>query len=202
MVDLCLVFLGGVSLRNFRTPGAYHMARWMAKGIYSLKISLFRDQLPMTPRDGAGIRRVASLVAMINGRYWNEATISAYAPKNVVDFIQAVQKYDDQELAGAAARAMRRHLWYVAEELVGLALFDDRVTDDQKTAMVQTMKICPPSKNSSKRLDGKKIDSTPPLSAWSTNRSLVLFTVLLLGKKPAFLDTSLNLVHGLDLPAG
>ena len=126
---------------------------------------------------------------MIYVRYWNEAMISAYAPKNDVDFIQAAQKYDDQELAGAAARAMRRHLWDVAEELIGLALFDDRVTDDQKTVMVQAMKICPPSNNSSKRLDGKKIVSTPPLSAWCTNRSLVLFAVLLLRKKPAFLDT-------------
>ena len=29
---------------HFSPPGAYHRARWMAKGIYCLKILLFREQ--------------------------------------------------------------------------------------------------------------------------------------------------------------
>ena len=68
-------------------------------------------------------------------------------------------------LAAATDHNMCRHLWYLGEELIGLSLFDDRISDDQKTATVQGMKTCPAS-NSSKRLDEKKIDLAKPLSYW------------------------------------
>ena len=47
-----LVFqLMGEKMDNARAvcaPGAYHRARWMAKGIYCLKIFGFRDQFQMS----------------------------------------------------------------------------------------------------------------------------------------------------------
>jgi len=48
LMELCLLILGesqnDQSVYRFRQAGAYHMARWMAKVIYSFKIYLFRDQ--------------------------------------------------------------------------------------------------------------------------------------------------------------
>ena len=46
LIELCLLVLGisiGEQPYRFRAPGAYHLARWMAKVIYSFKIYLFRD---------------------------------------------------------------------------------------------------------------------------------------------------------------
>ena len=51
MIELCLLILGvlpvegngsGSGTYHFRLPGAYHLARWMAKVIYCFKIYLFR----------------------------------------------------------------------------------------------------------------------------------------------------------------
>ena len=47
MIELSLLVLGVSSEENvyhFKLPGAYHVARWMAKVIYCLKIFLFRDE--------------------------------------------------------------------------------------------------------------------------------------------------------------
>ncbi|KAG0729215.1 hypothetical protein GWK47_000337 [Chionoecetes opilio] len=40
IILLSVAYLGGVPT-SFRAPGAYHMARWMAKAIYAVKIMLF-----------------------------------------------------------------------------------------------------------------------------------------------------------------
>jgi len=52
LMELCLLILGesqiDQSVYPFRQAGAYHMARWMARVIYSFKIYLFRDQFHLT----------------------------------------------------------------------------------------------------------------------------------------------------------
>ena len=42
-LELVIIFLGGTPPRgiSFRGPGAFHLARWMAKAIYCLKMYLF-----------------------------------------------------------------------------------------------------------------------------------------------------------------
>ena len=55
MIELCLLELGftlpshpAEKPYHFRQPGAYHMARWMVKVIFSLKIFLFRKEFKLT----------------------------------------------------------------------------------------------------------------------------------------------------------
>lgn len=50
VLDLIIIFLGGVPRGgiNFRNPGAYHIARSMAKAIYCLKIDLFRTEFNLS----------------------------------------------------------------------------------------------------------------------------------------------------------
>ena len=43
---------------HFSPPGAYHRARWMAKGIYCLKIYLFREQFKLTAHETQALRRI------------------------------------------------------------------------------------------------------------------------------------------------
>ncbi|KAG0714162.1 hypothetical protein GWK47_001666 [Chionoecetes opilio] len=47
MVQLTIIVLGGEVEANIRKPGAYHRARWMAKVIYTLKITLFREEFAL-----------------------------------------------------------------------------------------------------------------------------------------------------------
>ena len=66
------------------------------------------DQLRMTPREMAGIRRVATIVAMIYRyiRYCNEARYPIHAPKDDTDFLKDIRGHEDQEVAAAADRAV------------------------------------------------------------------------------------------------
>ncbi|KAG0711831.1 hypothetical protein GWK47_019771 [Chionoecetes opilio] len=50
---LSYLFLGEDLRKDyrFRAPGAFHQARWMAKGIYALKIFLFRGQVKLTAHE-------------------------------------------------------------------------------------------------------------------------------------------------------
>lgn len=179
LIQLCLVFLGGDMPKYFRAPGAYHMARWMAKGIYAIKITLFADQLKLTSREKEGMMKVSMFVAMVYIKYWNEATIAAHAPKNDSDFIRDLADYEDRSVAAVADRAMRRHLWYMSDDLIGLALFDERVDEGEKIAIVQAMKTQPALKVSSRRLQGKNLNLQRPLSTWATVRSSNLIKGLL-----------------------
>ena len=46
---------------QFSPPGAYHRARQMAKGIYCLKIILFREQFKINAKELQSLRRICLL---------------------------------------------------------------------------------------------------------------------------------------------
>ncbi|KAG0717858.1 hypothetical protein GWK47_053608 [Chionoecetes opilio] len=190
IILLSVVYLGGGVPTSFRAPGAYHMARWMAKAIYAVKIMLFHDQLEMSRRELAGIRRVAFFVTMVYAKYWNEAMIPSYAAKNDLDFITDVKRICDDGVASVAERAMRRHLWYLSENLIGLAIFDDRISPEQKAEMVEGMKRPSTTKNPRRPESKTPINLNRMLSAFCSVRSMQVLKSLLGGQQPTFLELS------------
>ncbi|KAG0703734.1 hypothetical protein GWK47_024818 [Chionoecetes opilio] len=190
IILLSVAYLGGGVPTSFRAPGAYHMARWMAKAIYAVKIMLFHDQLEMSRRELAGIRRVAFFVTMVYAKYWNEAMIPSYAAKNDLDFITDVKRICDDGVASVAERAMRRHLWYLSENLIGLAIFDDRISPEQKADMVEGMKRPSTTKNPRRPESKTPINLNRPLSAFCSVRSMQVLKSLLGGQQPTFLELS------------
>ncbi|KAG0718428.1 hypothetical protein GWK47_052449 [Chionoecetes opilio] len=190
IILLSVAYLGGGVPTSFRVPGAYHMARWMAKVIYAVKIMLFHDQLEMSRRELAGIRRVAFFVTMVYAKYWNEAVIPSYAVKNDLDFITDVKRLCDDGVASVAERAMRRHLWYLSENLIGLAIFDDRISPEQEAEMVEGMKRSATTKNPRRPKSKTPINLNRPLSAFCSVRSMQVLKNLLGGQQPTFLELS------------
>ena len=89
-------------------------------------------------------------------------------------------------MGAVADRAMHRHLWYLSDDLIGLALFDERVDEKEKIAIVQAMKTRPELNNSSRRLQGKHLNLQKPLSTRATVRSSNLIKGLL--GRQTFLD--------------
>ena len=86
-LQLSSIFLGGdIPNYNFRRPGAMHYARWMAKGIYALKVYLFRTEFRLTPTEQRQVTDIALFVSLVYIKYWNEAPLAAYAPLNDVQF--------------------------------------------------------------------------------------------------------------------
>lgn len=98
----------------------------MVKGIYAIKITLFVDQLKLTRREEKGIMKISLFVAMMHIKCYNEAPIAAHAQKYDRGVIQDIEDYGDRTVAAVADRAMRCHLWYRPDDMIGMALFDER----------------------------------------------------------------------------
>ncbi|GBM72946.1 hypothetical protein AVEN_124126-1 [Araneus ventricosus] len=90
LLQLSLLYLGGWSENDFsfRIAGALHQARWVAKAIYALKIALFTKQLNIPQQELKGMKRVAHFVSLIYVRFWHEAIVSQWAPKNYLNMLQ------------------------------------------------------------------------------------------------------------------
>lgn len=188
LLELIVVFLGGEPHRGirFRAPGAMHQARWMAKAIYALKMWLFRAQLQgVTAGQVKGLQKVCLFVALLYGKEWTLSPKAASAPRRDLGFIKQLLEYEkiDDKVSKAAMKKFVTHLWYLSEEMVGLALFDDGVDLDTKRKMVSA-------------LFEKEGEQEPP------KRVAVPDPKVLLAKSLDFFVTTntMNLFHRLRLP--
>lgn len=134
ITDLCLKFLGVRTQTSFKVVGAVHNARWMNKAIYPLKMFLFRHELDLNNETEEKLQRFCLFVSIIYTKFWNTCSIAVDAPFNDLKFLQEMDKYKefDQEVALAGLIAMKRHLWYLGEELVILALFSNKLSNEEK----------------------------------------------------------------------
>ncbi|KAG0715703.1 hypothetical protein GWK47_011344 [Chionoecetes opilio] len=132
-------FLGGQVQGGFRQPGTYHHARWMANAIYALKIFMFRHQLDLTAREEGGLRRLRLFISLAYVKQWNEAMVSNRAPLHDLEFLRLLETYPDKEVSHTASTALKRHLWYLLEDLVGLGFFDDRIPKGREAQVIQRL---------------------------------------------------------------
>ena len=70
------------------------------------------------------------------------APVAVSAPMNDLQLLQSLLEYSsiNAEVSKAASQKFSNHLWYLAPELVGLALFDSQVSAPTKRMMVRAMK--------------------------------------------------------------
>ena len=136
MLVLSYLFLGGQYNEKFvmRNPGAFHLARWMAKGIYALKIFLYRSQFHLSAGELKAMGEISLFVSLIYSIPWNEAMLPTRAPLNDLLFMRDLKLGipNQGNIADEALKAFKRHLWYISEELVVLPLFDDRIDTCKK----------------------------------------------------------------------
>lgn len=142
-LQLIVIFLGG-KLKgnvNFRQPGAYHLARWMAKGIYSLKILLFKKQFKLTSTEEMSLKKICCFIIKCYAEVWFTAPNAIKAPINDILFIKKLYNYknDDKKIAETALKKFINHLWYLSDECVIFSIFDNRVTIEQKRKMANKM---------------------------------------------------------------
>ena len=143
LLELALIFIGEVPPRGVRfiAPGAIHHARWMAKALYSLKIWLFRGQFHLTDREDKGLRDICIFVVRMYITVWFTAPLAISAPFNDLKFIQSLVNYKqvNQAVCKATSDKFSGHLWYLCEELVGLAFYDPLVSTESKREMVKAL---------------------------------------------------------------
>ncbi len=122
-------------------PGPMHHARWMSKVIYSLKVWMFRSQFKLTPREENGLRHMCVFAVRVYLKAWMTAPLAASAPYNDMLLLTSLLQYSaiHPAISKATSAKLSNHLWYLSEDLVGLAFFDSQVCPATKTLMVKAL---------------------------------------------------------------
>lgn len=143
LIELSVIFLGGDTQRKFkiRPPGAMHQARWMARAIYSLKISLLSAQFKITSKDKAALLDVCLFIVTSYVKPWLQCILAVKAPYQDLCFLKSMKAYEkiDKSISKAALQKISQHLWYLTDEVSVLSLFDDDVDQETKVKMVENL---------------------------------------------------------------
>ena len=67
------------------------------------------------------------------------APLAIEAPLNDFTLMRQLLGYPHADISAATCKKLGLHLWYLSEELVGLALFDSRLSNDSKRLMIAAM---------------------------------------------------------------
>lgn len=143
LLNLVIVFLDGVPPKeiSFRAPAGLHRARWMAKVIYALKIWMFRNQFKLTKKEEKGLLEICIFTVRLFITAWYQAPGATLAPRLDLQLLKDIDAYKSQNalISQVALKKFMGHLWYLSEELVALAFFDDKVSSDTKRKMVRAL---------------------------------------------------------------
>ena len=209
-LELSIIFLGGSPARGvcFQVPGAMHRARWMAKVIYAIKIWLFRDQFKMTVSEKRGIRDLATFAVLIHLRAWMIAPVGVEAPFNDFRLMIELLRYPQDAISSATSKKLGLHLWYISEELIGLALFDSRVSVEMKRLMLAAMEDPAPERPAKRpRVKSTTFLNTGGLEQFCTVNTKRLFQLLglpltFLSKDPSQWDEDESFKQALHIVKG
>jgi len=138
-MELTLIFLRETPPRGicFRVPGAFHHARWMLKLLNVLKLCLFQDQFHLSKHECTACSEFSLFVTLVYVKAWMSCTSSCDAPANDLGLIQQLANYRTtlQAVADTGLHALGRHLCYLGQELVPLAMFSDAVRTETRSRM-------------------------------------------------------------------
>lgn len=147
-LELALLFIGEKLPKKegqviFNPPGADHHARWMSKAIYCLKMFLFRFQFELTESELNGLRNVCIFIIKHYLENWFRCPIAAEAAYQDFNFLKTIMldKSINPKLSDLILKKFKNHLWYLAEESMGLAFFDSSIPIEIKQEMVDRLRL-------------------------------------------------------------
>ena len=137
LLELSIIILGGQPKQGIpiARPGALHRARWMAKIIYAVKVFLFRnhDELQLSREELSRIKWFVEFCISTYVASGYKVPCPTSAPSQNLPLLKSLQANPDKDIAKATSA---RHLWYLSEQLVTLAFFDDKVSLETRRNMV------------------------------------------------------------------
>jgi len=140
-IELVMIFLGKTPPRgiHFRPPGAYHLARWMAKGIYCFKMLLFYQQLKLSIVEKRGLQEICCFIVQCYLEAWICAPDPITAPLNDIIFLKKLVDYTkhNRKIGEVAIKKFINHLCYLNDECAVFSLFDDRIDYHTKSKMAK-----------------------------------------------------------------
>lgn len=126
---------------------------------------------------------MANFIALFHAKAFLLSRISVIAPKVYHQYIADMQWYRDTDkiTSDAAIQSCNRHLWYLTEELVIFAMFDDEMSPIERSDMAlklydtQRSEEIKPGKPSFPKVDG---DNIPSFASLIGPRSWLLFNLI------------------------
>lgn len=206
-LELRHIFLGITPARSlrFHYPGTVHHARWMAKAIYSLKMSVSRDQFKLTAKEEKGLVDICIFIVDVYVSIWFKAPFAHDAPYNDLLLVKKLHEFQtsDTLLSRVELKKLSNHLWYLNPETAAMSFFDERVSDTVKENMVLALKTeeeeispgCP--KRCQINLKDFHTLCDKYMDQFITPQSINLFNRFGIDKE--FLDTHPSLWHNDDL---
>lgn len=165
----------------------------MAKAINSLKIWMLRSQFKMTKKEEKGIADVCLFTVTLYVKAWFRAPSAPSSPRVDLELIKEIDKYkaQNQAVSQIAMKKILGHLWYLSEELIALAFFDDEVSDGTKPLMVSALQA-PGAEHPLKRITvDPTLVSSKNLEDFVTESSRRFFTIT--GLPSTFLNKDVKL---------
>lgn len=181
LIELSLLALGHTPDKiHWRAPGAVHHARWMAKLIYAIKIHLFREEdgFKTTQKEKSQLERFVNFGVLVYVKYWFEAPMATNAAWADLSLWKDMTNYEviDPQISEVVKNAIKSHLWYLSDELVGLSLFSEKVSNEAKVEIVKKMEREPTDRKV--RGDSSLLTDQAVLADFANKRSLQLFDKL------------------------
>ena len=96
----------------------------------------------MTAKETEGLRDMCTFIVLIYVEYWFTAPRAIQAPRRDLNLMKGLLDYRDinSSILQATSEKLKRHLWYLSEENIVLALYDDAVSLATKRKMLLAMK--------------------------------------------------------------
>ncbi|GBN12071.1 hypothetical protein AVEN_184124-1 [Araneus ventricosus] len=125
---------------KIKPPCALREARWIAREIYSLKLSLFSSQLKLNTKDKEALLDVYLFIVIIYVKPWLQWILAVKTPYKDLCFLKSLKAYEkvNESISKTASQKFSQDLWYFPDEIAVLALFDD-VDEETKLKMVSNL---------------------------------------------------------------
>ena len=150
-------------------------------GRWQKEYTILKSISPIDNSNLQGLRHICLFIITIYVKVWLKALNSSDAPYNDLCLLQTLESYGavDKQVTDIAIKKMRGHMWYLREDLIGVALFSDFVLNSEKETMITALKILP-MKTDLRRVGSKLVAhfQEKTLSDFVTQRSMNLFTAL------------------------
>lgn len=186
LLELTLVFLTGdlpgKRRFQFRKPGALHHARFMSKAIYFLKIFMLSERFELSEVEFSQVKKMANFIALFYTKTFLRSRIACFAPIDDFNFFKAMFWYKEEcvDIANSALKSCSRHCWYLTEELVIIAIFNEDLSCFTRSLLARKLFNTPKPKSF---IIGKPkfpvfVSELPLLSSLIGPRSWLLFSLM------------------------
>ena len=152
-LELVLVALGArpeSDNYNFKLPGAFHKARWMALVLYTIKIFLFREQLGKSPAEKKKLESFEFFVCFVYIEHWvlcTRASDASIMDLRLFQHMVQLKAGTRKNLANAVINKFLHHTWWLNQEYIPFSLFSDLISNRQKQMIADQMLQIPPNQD-------------------------------------------------------